>query len=126
MRQWVVVALLIPGISALALASSRNQRARGADVFSNNGCGHCHTINNVGGHKGPDLSGVGRRASKTEMRQQIVYGSKTMPAFGDILKPDELKDLISFLHSCRSKRSPAAAGSAANSFSRPASLFFQR
>ena len=37
------------------------------------------------------------------MRQQIVYGSKVMPAFGDVLAPDELKDLIAYLRSCRAK-----------------------
>jgi mono/diheme cytochrome c family protein len=37
------------------------------------------------------------------MRQQIVYGSKVMPAFGDDLEPNELKDLIAYLKSCREK-----------------------
>lgn|GEM_PF-4698559 len=36
--------------------------------------------------KGPDLSGVGRKKSKAAIRQQIVYGSKVMPAFGDDLE----------------------------------------
>jgi hypothetical protein len=61
----------------------------------------------VGGHKGPDLSGVGRRKSKAEMRQQIVYGSKVMPAFGDDLEPDELKDLIAYcIRAARNRRKP--------------------
>jgi len=37
------------------------------------------------------------------MRTQIVYGSKVMPAFGDDLEPDELRDLIAYLRSCREK-----------------------
>jgi mono/diheme cytochrome c family protein len=47
------------------------------------------------------------------MRQQIVYGSKVMPAFGDDLEPNELKDLIAYLKSCRQK--PAKALHATNS-----------
>jgi mono/diheme cytochrome c family protein len=47
------------------------------------------------------------------MRQQIVYGSKVMPAFKDDLEPDELNDLIAYLRSCREK--PAKQPRAANS-----------
>lgn len=100
-------------LSSFALASSPNRRAHGAEVFSESGCQHCHSIGGVGGHKGPDLSGVGRRRSKTALRQQIVFGSKVMPAFGDDLEPKELKDLIVYLHSCRQK--PAQAERASDS-----------
>lgn len=103
MRVVMVIAALIVAFSSFAIASSRSQRAHGADVFSESGCQHCHSIGNVGGHKGPDLSGVGRRKSKAALRQQIVYGSKVMPAFGDDLEPNDLKDLIAYLHSCRQK-----------------------
>ncbi len=77
--------------------------AAGAAVFNESECRHCHSIGNAGGHRGPDLSGVGRRKSKAALRQQIVYGSKVMPAFGDDLETNELKDLISYLKSCRQK-----------------------
>jgi mono/diheme cytochrome c family protein len=103
MRLALVIAVLLLAFSSIAIASSRSQRARGAAVFSQSGCQHCHSIGNVGGHKGPDLSGVGMRKSKAALRQQIVYGSKVMPAFGDDLEPNELKDLIAYLHSCRQK-----------------------
>jgi len=103
MRLGLSIAALLLALSSFATASSRSQRAHGAEVFSESGCQHCHSIGNVGGHKGPDLSGVGRRKSKAALRQQIVYGSKVMPAFGDDLQPNELKDLIAYLHSCRQK-----------------------
>ena len=113
MRVWPFPVILVLAFSSFALASSRSQKARGAAVFAVSGCQHCHTIQNVGGHKGPDLSGVGRRKSKAAMRQQIVYGGKVMPAFGDDLEPDELNDLIAYLRSCREK--PAKAPRAPNS-----------
>ena len=108
MRFLLFVAVGTLALSSFAFASSRSQRADGAAVFSASGCQHCHSIGGVGGHKGPDLSGVGRRKSKAEMRQQIVYGSKVMPAFGDDLEPDQLKDLIAYLKSCREKPAKAA------------------
>lgn len=103
MRLQLLVAVGTLALSSFALASSSSQRAHGAAVFSASGCQHCHTIGGVGGHKGPDLSGVGRRKSKEALRQQIVFGSKVMPAFGDDLEPGDLKDLIAYLKSCRQK-----------------------
>src|ERR1039458_3368149 len=103
MKLAMVIAALLLAFSSFAIASSRSQRAHGAAVFSASGCQHCHSIGNVGGHKGPDLSGVGRRKSKAALRQQIVFGSQVMPAFGDDLEPGDLKDLITYLKSCRQK-----------------------
>jgi ubiquinol-cytochrome c reductase cytochrome b subunit len=103
MRLLLLVAVGTLALSSFAIASSRSQRAHGAAVFSASGCQHCHSIGGVGGHKGPDLSGVGRRKSKAALRQQIVFGSKVMPAFGDDLEPGDLKDLITYLKSCRQK-----------------------
>jgi mono/diheme cytochrome c family protein len=103
MRFTGLVAASILAFSCLAFASSRSQKAHGAQVFADTGCTHCHSIKNVGGHRGPDLSGVGRRKTKAELERQIVFGSKVMPAFGDDLGPGDLKDLIAYLKSCRQK-----------------------
>jgi mono/diheme cytochrome c family protein len=90
--------------STQGFAFSRNQRAHGASVFVASGCSHCHSMRNVGGHKGPDLSGVGRRLKKDQMRRQITGGSRLMPPFGDTLQEMELADLISYLRYCRDKQ----------------------
>jgi mono/diheme cytochrome c family protein len=103
-----IVLLLVAG-SCLASASSRDKRERGAAIYQANGCQHCHMMGNVGGHRGPNLSDVGKRTSKSAMRKQIVYGSKLMPAFGDVLASGEIKDLIYYLHSCREKPTPSSA-----------------
>ena len=108
MKLRLPIALLLVVCSSLAFAFSHKQRARGATVFEVSGCQHCHTIHHVGGHKGPDLSGVGRRRSKTEIQRQIVYGGKGMPAFGQVLETDEISDLIVYLHACREKPSKTA------------------
>ena len=100
-RLFVIILVFV--FPSFALGSP-SQRDRGATVFAESGCEHCHSIHNVGGHKGPDLSGVGRRKSKDAIRQQIVSGSKVMPAFGNILNPGEVNDLVAYLRSCRDKQ----------------------
>lgn len=103
MKFLLFLTAFVLAFSSLAIASSRSQRVHGAAVFGQSGCQHCHSIGGVGGHKGPDLSGVGRRKSKDALRQQIVNGSKVMPAFGDDIAPGNLKDLIAYLKSCRQR-----------------------
>ena len=103
--KWCSLALavfLLP--SPGTFSSSRSQRVHGAAVFAESGCAHCHTIRNSRGHKGPDLSGVGRTLKEAQMRQQIIQGSKMMPPFGDVLQGTDLADLLSYLHSCRDKK----------------------
>lgn len=104
MRLWWLGLVMLLACSAPAPASSASKRARGAAVFAQSGCPHCHTIRGVGGAKGPDLSGVGRRLKEAQMRRQIVQGGDVMPSFGDALQETELSDLLSYLRSCRDKK----------------------
>lgn len=110
MKSRFALFLLTLACASSAFASSRSKRERGAAIFQTTGCQHCHAINHIGGHKGPDLSGVGRHMPKSAMREQILNGSKLMPSFKDVLAPDEINDLIAYLHSCRVKSAKAATG----------------
>jgi mono/diheme cytochrome c family protein len=104
MRLWNSVAVsLCLLFSSHLFAASKDQRHRGAELFAATGCRHCHTIQNQGGHKGPDLSGVGRILTKTQIREQILHGGKQMPPFTDYLEPSEVNDLVTYLRSCREK-----------------------
>ena len=103
MKGWIPGLCLVLAAGSQALASSQSHRAHGAAVFAANGCGHCHTINKVGGHKGPELSGVGRVMSKTKIREQILHGGNEMPPFTDDLGAVEVNDLVAYLRSCRQK-----------------------
>ena len=76
---------------------------RGAQLFADNGCDQCHSIHGVGGDKGPQLSDVGLRRDKKEIRRQIVKGGRQMPAFGDVLRKSEVSDLVAYLQSCKDK-----------------------
>src|ERR1017187_225965 len=102
-RFWLSLVCLLLAAQLSAFASSGNQRQRGAALFTASGCRHCHTIQNVGGHKGPDLSGVGRVLSKTKIRMQILQGGNQMPPFADDLESTEVNDLVAYLRSCRAK-----------------------
>lgn len=104
MKFWFVALAALMIFSPTGFASSRSQRKHGALVFATSGCTHCHSIHNEGGHKGPDLSGVGRRLKKDQMRRQIEDGSKLMPPFRDELQDADLADLLAYLHSCRDKK----------------------
>lgn len=103
MRKLFVASLLLLVSASSAIASSKAQRAHGAELFASSGCQHCHTIRNVGGTKGPNLSSVGRTKSEEAIRAQVVNGSKVMPAFGDVLQPSELDDVVAYLRSCKDK-----------------------
>ena len=98
-----IASFFVSTASPLAFAASRAQREHGAQVFNANGCLHCHTMGSTGGTRGPNLSGIGRTAKPEEMRKQIVQGGKGMPAFGEVLQPKELDDLIAYLRSCKAK-----------------------
>ena len=71
----------------------------GVYQFYSRGCQFCHKINNYGGDKGPDLTDIGRTLSDQQLEIQIVNGGKDMPAYGGILKKEELSALVAFLAS---------------------------
>ncbi len=75
----------------------------GAAAFQARGCTQCHQIRGEGGHKGPDLSGVGRRLKKDAIRKQILVGGDAMPGFADALEPAEIDALTSYLERLRDK-----------------------
>jgi mono/diheme cytochrome c family protein len=103
MKESLLALVVVLGCSLDVSASTRSQRARGALIYDASGCAHCHSIRGIGGKKGPDLSGVGRRLDKDKIRKQIVEGDNRMPPFGNDLQQKEVKDLIAYLRSCRDK-----------------------
>ena len=70
-------------------------------LFHEKGCEHCHGVDGHGGGLGPDLSTVGKHLKKQQIEHQIYEGGAAMPAFRDALQPDEIKDLVDYLHAKR-------------------------
>ena len=91
----------------------------GPTLFRERGCSHCHAIEGVGGDKGPDLSGVGRRIKKDEIQRQIVQGGDAMPAFGQVLPSEEIAALVKYLHKCKDKHTPAVKPAAPSASTDP-------
>lgn len=72
---------------------------RGAQLFYSKGCAYCHLISGDGGKRGPDLTHVGDRLDNPHLTTRILNGGNNMPAYGSILKPEEVNDLVAFLRS---------------------------
>ena len=86
-----------------ARAASKATRERGAVVFHQKGCEHCHGADFAGTERGPNLQGVGRFLKKPQIEQQIRQGGKEMPAFGDALNDEEVEQLVAFLSAQKKK-----------------------
>jgi mono/diheme cytochrome c family protein len=96
-------------------AYSSESKQSGATLFHQRGCEHCHGVDGRGGDLGPDLSTVGKRLNKQRIEQQIRGGGAAMPAFGDVLQPDEIKDLVDFLRAKRKAPKQPASPTGASS-----------
>ena len=83
--------------SATVHASAKTDQAAGQALFHEKGCEHCHGIDGSGGEKGPNLSGVGHKLKPAAIQTQILNGGESMPAFADVLAPDDVKLLVEYL-----------------------------
>jgi ubiquinol-cytochrome c reductase cytochrome b subunit len=72
---------------------------QGAQFFYERGCEYCHTVDGYGGTRGPDLSTIGSQRDSRQLTIRILNGGINMPAFGSILTPQEVQDLVAFLES---------------------------
>lgn len=55
-------------------------------------------IKGVGGLRGPNLTRVADHLDTSQMEWRILNGGHNMPAFAGILHPEELNDILTFLH----------------------------
>jgi len=69
----------------------------GALVFQEKQCRNCHSLDGVGGQRGPALDSVAVRLTKDELIRQVLQGGGNMPAFGKNLSPPEVTALVAFL-----------------------------
>jgi ubiquinol-cytochrome c reductase cytochrome b subunit len=72
---------------------------QGGQLFYQKGCEYCHTVNGYGGTRGPNLSTIGNQRDAAQLTVRILHGGINMPAFGGILDPTEVQDLVTFLES---------------------------
>jgi mono/diheme cytochrome c family protein len=99
--------LLAHSLATRTVSADSTSVRRGAELFANNGCAHCHGSNGIGGGKGPDLKDVKRHKNATAMAAQIHDGGKNMPPYGDALDAQQIADLVDYLRTKR-KAAPTA------------------
>jgi mono/diheme cytochrome c family protein len=81
------------------------QQAAGRHLYQQS-CAPCHDTHSVPGQNGPHLKGLlkkqflpsGLPANERFVRQTILNGRNMMPAVGVSLTPQELDDLLAYLH----------------------------
>ncbi|HEU5351526.1 MAG TPA: cytochrome b N-terminal domain-containing protein [Terracidiphilus sp.] len=73
----------------------------GALVLQNKQCRDCHSLNGVGGQRGPALDAVASRMTEDQLIRQVLQGGGNMPAYGNALSPAETRALVSFLMTLR-------------------------
>lgn len=79
------------------LHSSTALERQGALVFQVKQCRNCHSLNNMGGQRGPALDGVAVRLTQDQLIRQVIQGGGNMPAYGNNLSPAETTALVAFL-----------------------------
>lgn len=80
----------------------------GAAVLQNKNCRNCHSLDEIGGHRGPDLTNVASRLTDQELVRQVIQGGGDMPAYGVQLSPAEVEALVAYLMTLRDADVPPA------------------
>ena len=74
---------------------------QGALVLQNKQCRNCHSLDHVGGLRGPALDDIASRLTEDQIIRQILQGGGNMPAYGNALNPSETIALTRFLGTLR-------------------------
>jgi ubiquinol-cytochrome c reductase cytochrome b subunit len=70
---------------------------RGALVLQVKQCRNCHSLDGLGGKRGPALDSVAVRLTHDQLIRQAIQGGGNMPAYGKNLNPPEITALVAFL-----------------------------
>jgi ubiquinol-cytochrome c reductase cytochrome b subunit len=84
---------------------------QGALVLQDKQCRNCHSLDNVGGQRGPALDAIASRMTEDQIIRQVLQGGGNMPAYGNALNPAETKALIRFLMTLNGNLTPAVDSS---------------
>jgi mono/diheme cytochrome c family protein len=82
------------------------QQAAGRRVYDNY-CDRCHAPYSSRGRQGPSMKGIFKRqylpasgmpANDDRVSDVIHFGRDKMPAYGQVLSPQQITDLLAYLH----------------------------
>ena len=100
----------VPTVPSTATKNISSTALAGAHLMTREGCMSCHMINGVGGRRGPNLTYVGDRLAEDELIWRLLRGGGGMPSYGNVLKPKETNELVSFLETRKTIGPTQAAG----------------
>ena len=84
-------------LPATVINSTDSQAINGALLVHQKGCLYCHSIDRIGGHRGPELSNIGDQLSREELVIRISNGGYNMPSFAASMTAVELSQVVEFL-----------------------------
>lgn len=101
-RSGRVLAAAVICASALAIVgcgSAKTTSTDGKQIFSDAGCGGCHTLASAGadGNSGPNLDEL--KPTSGEVDKQVTVGGGGMPAFEGDLTPAQITAVSEFVAS---------------------------
>jgi len=90
---------LLAAAAAVSIITATAAAGTGSQVWSQAGCGGCHTLRAAGssGSGGPNLDYL--RPSAAAVAAQVSSGGGGMPSFGGSLSPSEIQALASWVSS---------------------------
>lgn len=112
---WSPVFTANNGIYAVPAQATRGLsplQLKGAHMMQVEGCMACHSIDGVGGLRGPDLTQVGNRLTDDQLTWRILHGGGNMPAYGNTMTPSTLNALVAFLSNPKYERTEPPPGQA--------------
>jgi cytochrome c553 len=91
--------VLAAATAAVSMLPAAAGAATGPQVWSQAGCGGCHTLAAAGstGNAGPNLDYL--RPSSAAVASQVTYGGGGMPSFGGSLSASEIQALATWVSS---------------------------
>jgi mono/diheme cytochrome c family protein len=103
----------------LPAADKKTDELAGAILFRDQDCRHCHTMEGVGGKKGPDLTQINKDKVwlPAKITNQILNGGQKMPPFSDALTDAQIAQIVAYLrakHRPEPPPKPAAAAAPSN------------
>lgn len=84
-------------LPASVVGTDKGPLAEGAKLMHIKGCLYCHDIGGYGGHRGPELTEIGKLLTRDDIIIRINNGGHNMPAFASSMSSVELNLIVGFL-----------------------------